>query len=705
MFYRLKINVIDDENPWVDINKLQSPSNEAEMRLTAPTIPTTCAKADDDYVNSTLDKDPSQIFNDNEVFMTRSMARGLVDEHGFKPNSFGYRRNRAVSITFYSKQNGSRKMRQESVGYLREMHQNQVRVWYPDLHQSEWIPVGSRRLRVMTEEEEKNILSNSSIDFSVQEVPPTVNTLKGKEKEDTAAFIMPLNKNANIPRVNHLKKTNDNVPMLNIIETTNKKGAKAKQKKAIQDEEICMIQKVAPLSGKCTTSDSVEKGTTPASAVKSAKEITSDDNVATNNEFLTTGAFATRRAMRQLKDKNGFTPNPYGYTNGLAVEVLNTRSGKTKFWECGKLVAMRPGHVRVHYEGWADIYDEWIMVGSRRIRVSNSIELEKQSEDGAFDIKKGLRSNDLLVAESNPELMDESKRNHKHQIVRPQDYQDLGMLVNIEELAVKEAQKKERRGKKNPQDETAGPILTDVLDNISTLSEAEEGEYLPELQNPAPKSFKKKTQRLFTKKKHQVVASNCTTSCANNPLQSDNDDSPANNKQIISLRLAQAEASKNYKFVANVYGYDYMQHVTVLHLDKKLYEGRLVSMHKNKVKIHYCGWLDSFDEYITLGSRRLQAIENDHEVQCIEPNYQQRYEQILTEKAQMTSEDATTNLENIATTSQPLINRFSRKRLTLDDIDSEPEFKENDINYHKDPTDANTESKFLFLFTSWKVEK
>ncbi|KAI7896252.1 uncharacterized protein EV154DRAFT_411870 [Mucor mucedo] len=595
----------------------------------APTIPTTCAKADDDYVNSTLDKDPSQIFNDNEVFMTRSMARGLVDEHGFKPNSFGYRRNRAVSITFYSKQNGSRKMRQESVGYLREMHQNQVRVWYPDLHQSEWIPVGSRRLRVMTEEEEKNILSNSSIDFSVQEVPPTVNTLKGKEKEDDTASIMPLNKNANIPRVNYLKKTNDN-------------------------------------------------GTTPASAVKSAKENTSDDNVATNNEFLTTGAFATRRAMRQLKDKNGFTPNPYGYTNGLAVEVLNTRSGKTKFWECGKLVAMRPGHVRVHYEGWADIYDEWIMVGSRRIRVSNSVELEKQSEDGAFDIKKGLKSNDLLVAESNPELVDESKRNHKHQIVRPQDYQDLGMLVNIEELAVKEAQKKERRG-----------------------------EYLPELQNPAPKNFKKKTQRLSTKKKHQVVASNCTTSCANNPLQSDNDDSPANNKQIISLRLAQAEASKNYKFVANVYGYDYMQHVTVLHLDKKLYEGRLVSMHKNKVKIHYCGWLDSFDEYITLGSRRLQAIENDHEVQCIEPNYQQRYEQILTEKAQMTSEDATTSLENIATTStQPLINRFSRKRLTLDDIDSESEFKENDIEYHKDPTDANTESKFLFLFTktdTWKV--
>lgn len=655
------------------------------------------SKADDDYVSSTLDKDPSQIFNNNEVFMTRSMARGLVDEHGFKPNSFGYRRNRAVSITFYSKQNGSRKTKQESVGYLREMHQDQVRVWYPELHQSEWIPVGSRRLRVMTEEEEKNILSNNSIDFNVQEVPPTVNKLKGKEKEDAANSVAP-DKNGKIQPAHIPEKTTRNVTMSNTAQNNTKKGAKAKQKKASQDKEVCTTHKNTSHTSIHTTVDNSERENTDTIIAKLSKEAAPSEDMSANNEFLTTGAFATRRAMRQLKDKNGFTPNPYGYTNGLAVEILNTRSGKTKFWECGKLVAMRPGHVRVHYEGWADIYDEWIMVGSRRIRVSNNVESEESSKTCALDVKKAVKSNDLLITETNPELMDESRRNHKHQIVRPQDYQNLGMLVNVEELTVKQTQKKDRHNKKKPQDEIDDLAPAEIIDTSATLSEDEETEYSPDLKNHGPKKTRKKTKQLSTKKNHQLVTNNCATPHANNTSQSVNKENSANDKQIISLRLAQAEASKNYKFVANVYGYDYMQHVTVLHLDKKLYEGRLVSMHKNKVKIHYCGWLDSFDEYVTLGSRRLQAIENDHEVQCIEPNYQQRCEQMLTDKVHMISEDTTPGLENIATTSnQPLINRFSRKRLTLDDIDSEAEFREKDIEYHKDQTDNNAESKSFYV--------
>lgn len=611
--------------------------------------------------------------------MTRSMARGLVDEHGFKPNSFGYRRNRAVAITFYAKQNGSRKTKQESVGYLREMHQDQVRVWYPDLHQSEWIPTGSRRLRVMSEEEEQAILSHSCIDFTVQEVPPTVYQTKEKEKE-----------NGTTPVVSVIEPIPKNVSTPDALQNTNKKVIKGKQKKPpAQDQNVALIQKTTQAVCESSMIGNLNKKADNLAAAEFLKETPSGNSVSTNTEFLTTGAFATRRAMRQLKDKNGFTPNPYGYTNGLAVEILNTRSGKTKFWECGTLVAMRPGQVRVHYEGWADIYDEWIMVGSRRIRIASQIEPSSDSHASEPVTRISVGNNDLLIAESNPELSDETKRNRKHQIVRPQDYQNLGMLVNVEELAVKEAQKKERRGKKKAQDRISDMAMVDDLAAGVALSE-EEAEYLPD--NQASKPVKKKTKPLFTKKKHRQIVNGCAASCVSNSSNTDEEENTANEKQIISLRLAQAEASKGYKFVANVYGYDYMQHVTVLHLDKKLYEGRLVSMHKNKVKIHYCGWLDAFDEYITLGSRRLQAIENDHEVQCIEPSYQQRYEKMLEDKANMTSEDPSTVLENVATIStQPLVNRFSRKRLTLNDIDSGDKSSEDAIEYHKDSTGENTD--------------
>lgn len=695
--------ILDNDTAWIDENNSQLLPIEVEAEAIVSIIPTTGAKQNDDYVSSTLDKDPTQIFNDNEVFMTRSMARGLIDEHGFKPNSFGYRRNRAVAITFYSKQKGGRKTKQESVGYLREMHQDQVRVWYPDLHQSEWLPVGSRRLRVMTEEEEEAVLFNSSIDFNVQEVPPTVKQSKGKEKEIITATLSPATNAAPTKPTCSTEPSPKKLTTSDIVQKAKKKVVKVRQKKIAdtQDSQVNMTGETTTqaICESTTVDNETKKAVTPM-LVETLKETPQIDNVKTSDDFLTTGAFATRGAMRQLKDKNGFTPNPYGYTNGLAVEILNTRSGKTKFWECGRLVAMRPGQVRVHYEGWADVYDEWIMVGSRRIRVSNDTETPKDNQASTPIIGKAFRSNDLLIAESNPELTEEAKRNRKHQLVGPQDYQNLGMLVNLEELAVKEAQKKERRGKKKVQDELSNSVATIYeADANVVLSEDEEAEYLPDGHTTSKsKIIKKNKKPPSTKKKNQQAVNKCAMSCLDYPAHTDDEEIPAYDKQIISLRLAQAEASKSYKFIANVYGYDYMQHVTVLHLDKKLYEGRLVSMHKNKVKIHYCGWLDAFDEYITLGSRRLQAIENDHEVQCIEPNYRERYEQMLIDKAAVTLEDADTGLENvIITSSQPLINRFSRKRLTLDDIDSEEEPNENNIEYHKDPTGENIEEGISYI--------
>ncbi|KAI9256415.1 hypothetical protein EDC94DRAFT_523179 [Helicostylum pulchrum] len=645
---KVKYDDWDDQEEWIIMGsrrlRAASPQSDSPSKITndANSIvivdddidvtftPSTSTKENTDYVSSTLDKDPSQIFNNSEVFMTRSLARGLVDEYGFKPNSFGYRRNRAVAITFYSKQKGTRKAKNECVGYLREMHQDQVRVWYPELHQSEWLPVGSRRLRVMTEAEEESILFENNIDFSVQEVPPTVKPPENQEKA--------------IEKVAELAAPNG-------------PSDSSKQDKANE----------LPKQNEENGDTSAPKSSTEKVVSSKKKE---QDNVssATTDDFLTTGAFATRRAMRQLKDKNGFTPNPYGYTNNLAVEVLNTRSGKTKFWESGTLVAMRPGQVRVHYEGWADVYDEWIMVGSRRIRIAATSSNDTlPTPENQTDTTGG---NDLLIAEFNPEVLEEAKKNRKHQLVRPQDYQELGMLVSLDELAVKEAQKKKRREKKKNQE-------TEYLPNDSNL--------------PKPKKSKKKKKpsTVVSKKKSQPA------------IRSTSD------KQIISLRLAQAEASKSYKFVANVYGYDYMQHVTVLHLDKKLYEGRLISMHKNKVRIHYCGWLDAFDEYITLGSRRLQAIENDHEVQCIEPNYQERYEQMLLDQTTENSDHVCQDRAVAAVLSQPLINRLSRKRLTLDDVEPEEGSSEGNAEYHKETADENEEAHGFFLIVveidAWKV--
>ncbi|KAI9470552.1 MAG: hypothetical protein EXX96DRAFT_491184 [Benjaminiella poitrasii] len=581
----------------------------------------------EDYVSHTLDKDPNHIFNDNEVFMTRRMARELVDEYGFKPNAFGYRRNRAVMITSF----GSKKKREEYVGYLREMNQDQVRVWYPSILLSEWLPVGSRRIRIMTEKEQVDLV-NDKVDLDTQNATSQI-----------ASASLPESITSN---------------QENITDSTRNKSVATAITKAVSSSASTENINTPAL----TVTDNIVSSACALNEENNKNQCTEEDT------FLTTGAFATRRAMRQLKDENGFTPNPYGYTYNMTVEVLNTRSGKSKFWERGTLVAMRQGQVKVHYEGWADIYDEWIMVGSRRIRTATLLQDEESVQLASCPSSTAAPLDaELLMPEANPEIREEAKKSRKHQIVRPQDYQEMGLLVSLEELAEKEAKKRERSGNDS------------------------QTEYMP-VRRQKKKARTRKSSLGYKKKQQQE--STDVDYCA---LQSEEA------QQIISLRLAHAKASGKNQFIANVYGYDYMQHVTVLHLDKKVYEGRLVSIEKNKVRVHYCGWLDAFDEYIALGSRRIQPIENDHEVVCLEPGYQERFESsdYMPGNTMSVVIPCRCCQENQKNQKPSTVNRFSRKRLTLENTILGEDSDDNSVEYHKETIDTDEEE--LVETENWKV--
>ncbi|KAG1471652.1 hypothetical protein G6F56_002000 [Rhizopus delemar] len=559
----------------VSLEVLAKEKDEENQQKNPVLIPRAKPSKKDDYVSSTLDKDPQQLFNDNEVFMTRRMARTLVDEYGFRPNSFGYRRNRPVAVIFNIKD-------KECIGYLREMKNDRVSVWYPNLEQSEWIIMGSRRLRLLTSEEEITYAEEIKAieEEDRKKIAVTLKTVQKESKQKTVKEIKPKKGRGRPKKVKELPVIEQpSLPEMSLSE----------EELSELDDEMSGLEEIpAPAKTNRTKKTLVEpKDPQPMS-------------------FLTTGAFATRRAMRQLQDENGFVPNPYNYTFNQPVEVLNTRSGKIQFWECGRLVAMRQGQVKVHYDGWDTAYDEWIMLGSRRIRLTS-----ESNKDA------------LLATELNPELNDKHRR--KHQVVRPEDYQKLGLL------------EKEKKRKKLIQQKKKKAIVESVKVPVEEVKRVD-GKHAEEKR--------------------------------------------AEEKQIISLRVAQAKAIESYAFVANVYGYDYMQHVTVLHLDKKLYEGRLISMHKNKVRVHYCGWPDSFDEEITVGSRRIQPIENDHQVECIEKEYRERYE----------TQGHIEPCQHI-----PVPKKINRKRLTLEDVEQE-EIEANE--YYKEDEEEEVE---VVEMESWKV--
>ncbi|OBZ81845.1 hypothetical protein A0J61_10106 [Choanephora cucurbitarum] len=313
------------------------------------------------------------------------------------------------------------------------------------------------------------------------------------------------------------------------------------------------------------------------------------------------------------------------------------------------------------------------MVGSRRIRIALS-DTASQDTPKDNDAASTLSSyhpasisvannetakSDFLITESNPEIRDEVKKNKKRQIVRPQDYLALGML---EKLDTKQRKKKEQIMEQecsSPKANHSSVNAEYIEDNACSSEEA--------CKVTRSSNKRKKRSQVKPRKKRNVSSFDGELSDLSDSSDSSKSpevpDKTVNEPHVISLRLAQSRAPEAHKFVANVYGYTYMQHVTVLHLDKKMYEGRLVSMHKNKVRVHYCGWIDAFDEYIALGSRRIQPIENDHEVLCLEPGYCERYEAMDHKCTEVISQISPIEPQ------KPLINRFNRKRITLADVE------------------------------------
>ncbi|KAI8342076.1 hypothetical protein BC941DRAFT_415299 [Chlamydoabsidia padenii] len=685
-------------------------------------------KPDKDYVTSTLDTDPAKIFNNNEVFMTRRMARQMVDEHGFCPNSFGYHYGRAVAVTYETEGANKKKQHMEWVGYLRQMRGNQVRIWFPASQQSDWMLSGSRRLRLLSEQEDADY---RTLGFDITGDDGGINKQKTPAKPSrrrcpqAATSTSPATEHNNDQRKHH--QTPISTSKVSTTQSTDVDSTvtPAKTQPNVNSDNLAGINDTTMDGGgnmKPKNDKLQRKHKSAARTNKTSQKPKNNENQLHQQEFLTTGAFATRRTMRQLQDEHGFVPNPYGYTYDMAVEILNTKSSKHQFfWERGRLVGMRPGKVRVRYDGWGEIYDEWIMVGSRRIRLvqsttetpqdeSNNKVLPSSSNDTSpldqssssicavsssstsqhnVSTDKGgnnshLLETNFLLMETNPELEDQGKnKKRQRQILGPDDYHRLGMMISIEELEEKERKRQKRRSEQlaqvggHPDSSNAqpAPLASVTLDGKpSTTNKARKTGTGAKQSQQSRKQQRRKQRR---RRQNDLYLSDSNEEDGDADEDDDDDYLNALQEDDQGNSGGDENATKDgnddphHGFVANVYGYDYMQHVQLLHLDKKWYEGRLISMDRNRLRVHYCGWPDLFDEYVTVGSRRLQVVENDHEVECLEPGYMTRYEDILKNKHLHQGQHRCGTLPSTSGTSS-----YSTKlrRLTLANVgDEDPE--------------------------------
>lgn len=403
----------------------------------------------------------TQMLYNCHIRLTRTMAQELVDEFGFGLNVHGYRRHRPIKIVFPQD-----KIKKECVGVLCRLHQGKVKVWVPELRMVEWLPVGTRRIKLMDPQEEKD-------------AEPV---LRGS-----------------IPTIDDLELLSDE-QMQPARGTTRSKRTRLHP----------------PAQAKSSHTLHKHQESTRANTPNGLSSITPST---INRAYLTTGAFATRKAVHQLKDDNGFIPNPFSYARNQAVQILDTKYGKSKTWYNGTLVEMRPGYVKVHYNQWPETYDEWLIIGSRRIRIADGTATNGMS-----------RSDEQLMAMA---------------------------------------------------------------------------------QDPDAEHFaKRKKQSLELQQKRQKSTSSGSEQSGTGSIK--------------SRRLAHLKAVEAEQFSRNAYGYYYMQHVDVLYHDKRYYEARIIGVQKDKVKIHYCGWTDSFDELISNGSQRLKITDSTNQAACLEPAYLER---------------------------------------------------------------------------------
>ncbi|KAJ3273827.1 Kinesin-like protein kif3b [Terramyces sp. JEL0728] len=90
------------------------------------------------------------------------------------------------------------------------------------------------------------------------------------------------------------------------------------------------------------------------------------------NAFMSTGSFNTRRTLQFLGESNAVEVSSHGFVLGNIVEIKD----RTRNWNPAKMVEFHKGKIKFSYFGWSSKYDEWIDSDSRRIRKADHLKPE-----------------------------------------------------------------------------------------------------------------------------------------------------------------------------------------------------------------------------------------------------------------------------------------------------------------------------------------
>ncbi|CAG8488341.1 2903_t:CDS:10 [Ambispora gerdemannii] len=310
---------------------------------------------------------------------------------------------------------------------------------------------------------------------------------------------------------------------------------------------------------------------------------------------LTSSNMLTRRKIKELS-----VLSYQCYSINQRVMVLNVDG----VWYPGKVIASNKTGVKISYDGWDSNYDEWVLTDSPRMRVMSDEEIRQIDE-----------------------------RNNQDEPVPKSRLNELDKSENISTIDIEIIEKSETSNSKAlsssvEQIFSEDSELTDLSDSSSSSSDSEYSDTQSDLSfnrttKKAASSYVKKRDSVESKNKAKKplnrlnsLSTRQNSNARQKPRKIKNCEScntPYDSLETVgTVELCQKCIPLFAPELARVksFSHDYELHnrVEVLNFDKVWYPGKVVKVEKTKVKVHYDGWSQEYDEWLWVDSQRLRKF-------------------------------------------------------------------------------------------------
>ncbi|CAG8460640.1 4209_t:CDS:10, partial [Ambispora leptoticha] len=332
------------------------------------------------------------------------------------------------------------------------------------------------------------------------------------------------------------------------------------------------------------------------------------------------------------------------YSINQRVMVLNVDG----VWYSGKVIASNKTGVKIRYDGWDANYDEWVLTDSPRMRVmsdeeirqidernnqvsidfsSNSIDKNlnnnKNNSKNIKDSKNYIKSNSSEVAST-----DFSGKITKNKFIPKSQVNEQHKSENISNMNIEVIEKSETSNSKASPSSieqifSEDSELTDLSDSSSSSSDSDYSDPRSDLSlartaKRAASSYARKKKSVESKNKSVKKSLNHLNnfSTRQKPRKIKNCEScntPYDNLATVgTVELCQKciplFAPELARVKSVTHDYELHNRVEVLNFDKIWYPGKVVKVEKTKVKVHYDGWSQEYDEWLWVDSQRLRKF-------------------------------------------------------------------------------------------------